>query len=490
MKKTIILAALVLLSFTGADARNLWAFLTYSTFNAPDGPYIETYLSVAGNSVKFVLNDNGKYQATVNVVMTFSQSDGIKAFKKYELFSPELTDTAAIGFHFIDQQRFPVPNGTYDFELQLADKNKPVQAVPFVQSLTVDFPADKPSVSGIELVKSYTKTETPGVLTKSGYDIVPYVYSFYPENEYKMVFYCELYHMNKVIPADQKYLLTYYVEPFENNMKLNDFAKVRKETPKDVSVLMAELNLQDMASGNYNLVVEARNQNNEVVAARKLFFQRINPNAKFAMSDILSTEVANTFVEKYTSSDTLREYINCTYPIATGLEKSFMRNSLKTANHKTMQQYFLSFWEERGNGNPEAAWLAYKEQVIKVQVNFGTPVKKGYQTDRGRVYLEYGAPNVRDAHYNEPSSYPYEIWQYYTLNNSQRNRKFVFYSQDMVTSDFTLLHSDAIGEVYTASWKTFLRNRIYAPLDMQDTQTINAWGEFEDSDWELPTSNL
>ncbi|MEI6455515.1 MAG: GWxTD domain-containing protein [bacterium] len=490
MKKAILLTIMFFTLVFQSEAKNLWAFLTYSTFNSPDGPYIETYISIAGNSVQFVKNERGKFQATVNILMTFKQGDAIKTFSKYELPSPELTDTTNINLYFIDQQRILIPNGTYDFEIRLTDKNKSVQATPFVQSVTVDFPPDKPSISGIELVKSYKKSDSVSVLNKSGYDLVPMVYTFFPENEANLVFYCELYNLDKVIPKDQKFLISYYLETFENNMKFNDFAKVKREVPKGVNVLLSEINIENLASGNYNLVVEARNQQNELLASNKLFIQRINPNAKLTFTDLLATNIQNTFVEKITNTDSLKEYIRSTYPISSGIEKAFIRGTLKTADLKTLQEYFYSYWQRRDQNNPREAWLRYKLEVEKAQANFGNKIKKGYQTDRGRVFLEYGPPNARSVNYNEPSSYPYEIWQYYTLKQTQRNKKFVFYSEDMVTSDFTLLHSDAIGEVNEPRWRIFLRNRIYAPLDLGDTQIINAWGENANSEWDLPTTNL
>jgi len=492
MKKLFFVIPLLLFLGSGyrSEAKNLWAFLTYSTFNSPEGPYVETYLSIAGNSVRYIKTESGKFQATVNILMTFKQNNLIKAFKKYELTSPELTDTSNVKLYFIDQQRVLVPNGTYDFEIQLTDKNKSIQATPYVQSVTIDFPADKPSLSGIELVKSYKKSDTTGVLNKSGYDIVPLVFTFYPENEASLIFYCELYNLDKAIEKDQKYLLSYYIETFENNMKFNDFAKNKKETPKSFSVLLSEFNIENLASGNYNLVVEAKNQKNEILVVKKLFFQRVNPNAKLTYTDLLSANIQNTFVERITNLDTLKEYINSTYPISSGIEKAFVKGSLKNSDLTILQQYFYSFWQRRSPSDPYQAWLSYRLEAEKAQANFGTPIKKGYQTDRGRVFLEYGPPNARNVNYNEPSSYPYEIWQYYTLNNNnQRNKKFVFYSPDMVTSDFILLHSDATGEIYEPRWRIFLRNRVYAPVDLQDTQIINAWGENAWEDWTLPTTN-
>jgi GWxTD domain-containing protein len=485
MKKFLILLTVLLLPLF-MDAINLWAFLSYATFNSPEGPYVETYLTVAGNTVKYVKLDNGKFQATVNVLMTFKQNDAIKAFKKYELNSPEIADTTKTSYQFLDEQRFPVPNGTYDFEIQVTDKNKSAKPTPFIQTVTVDFTSDKPAFSGIQQVQSYTKSESEKTISKNGYDIIPYVYNYYPPVEKTLTFYCEIYNMDKVNGQEQKYLLSYYLESYENNLKMSEFTRTKKAVAKSVEPILAEFNIENLATGNYNLVVEARNQQNELIASKKLFFQRSNPGAKVVYSDLTAFNTENTFVDRINNSDTLKEDISCTFPISSGLERSFIKGPLKQADLKTLQQYFYGFWLRRDSQNPEKAWLAYREQVKKAQVNFGTPIKKGYQTDRGRVYLEYGAPNTRSMQYSEPSTYPYEIWQYYTLNNTQRNRKFVFYSPDMVTSDFFLLHSDANGEIHDPRWQIDLRSRTESHIDIGDTQTVNAWGDFSDDYWKLP----
>jgi GWxTD domain-containing protein len=485
MKKLLfILVILFSLPFM-SQAHNLWAYLTYSTFNSPEGPYVETYLTVAGNSVKFIPTESGKFQASVNIVMIFKQGDEIKAFKKYRLNSPEVQDTTKVDFNFLDQQRFQLGNGKYSFEIQLADANKDVKAVPFAQELTIDFPADKPSISGIELVKSFKFTDQTTVLTKSGRDLVPYVFTFYPEQENELSFYGEIYNMDKVIGENQKFLISCFLETAETGYKLNDFAIIRKETAKPVNVMLYSIDIRKVASGNYNLVVEARNQNNEVVTSNRMFIQRSNPNITLTLAEYTSLTTANTFVDAITNIDTLKEYIRSIRPISGGIENQFVKEYLLSADLKLLQQYFLGFWQQRDPVNPDKAWQAYNQEVKKVQYNFGTKYKKGYNTDRGRVYLEYGPPNVRTTAYNEPNTYPYEIWHYYSMKN-QRNKKFVFYSEDMVTSDFTLLHSDAIGEVNLPQWQVFLRNKMSAPLDLQETQVINVWGDFTKENWDLP----
>ena len=486
MKKFPIIIFLILLSgMASVKGGNLWAYLTYATFNSPEGPYIETYLAVDAKSVVFKRLDAGGFQGTVNILMTFKQNNDIKAFKKYELKSPAVADTSNLDFHFIDQQRFLLPNGTYEFEVQLSDQNKKAEITPYAQTITINYTKDKPAISGIELVKSYSRSENMTEINKSGYDLVPYVYSYYPQNNSKFIFYCELYNMGNQVGQGEKYLLNYYVETLENGQRVKGLEKAKKETAKEVTAVLAELNIINLPTGNYNLVVETRDQQNQVIASRKLFFQRSNPYARLTIDDLAVGNPVNSFVEKYTNIDTLREYVSSTYSISSALEKNFLKGNLKTASLSVLQQYFLGFWQRRNANDPEKDWMAYKYLIEVVEHNFGTPVKRGYQTDRGRVFLQYGAPNVRAERYNEPSNYPYEIWQYYTLTN-QSNRKFVFYSPDMVTSDFFLLHSDAIGEIHNARWQVDLRSRMYQTIDITDTQVINSWGDMQNDYWTLP----
>lgn len=459
MKRFYIILLALLFSF-GLNAKNLQAYLSYATFNSPvDGPYIETYLSVVGKTVQFVKNANGKFQATVQIMMVFKQNDSIKEFKKTDLLSPEVEDTSKIDFTFMDQQRFPLPDGDYDMEIQIVDKNKP-EAVPYksYESLTINFPKDKVCVSGIQLVESYKLATTTNVLTKSGYDLVPFSINYFPSTMNNLTFYSEVYNTDTLMKADDKFLLNYYIESYETKKTITNYFKFKKESPKKVIVVLNEFDITDLPSGNYNLVIEVKDKNNEQVAFNKIFFQRNNPAAVFDLQDIAALDVSNTFANKITSIDTLKDYIKSTYPVSTQIEKLFAESNLKKADLKTLQQFFYSFWISRDAKDPAKAWASYYLEVLKVNNSYSTSIKKGYETDRGRVYLEYGPPNNITQTISDPSAYPYEIWQYYTLN-TQKNRKFVFYQPDLVTNDYELIHSDAIGEVNNPSWQMMLVKR-------------------------------
>ena len=111
--------------------------------------------------------------------------------------------------------------------------------------------------------------------------------------------------------------------------------------------------------------------------------------------------------------------------------------------------------------------------------------KKGYDTDRGRVYLQYGPPDTREQEYHESTTYPYEMWHYYKITN-QSNRKFIFYNTDLVTNDFTLLHSDAQGEPYDSQWEMKLRHRDVQSHDLDHTMNLDGFGNKSDQNFANP----
>jgi GWxTD domain-containing protein len=124
-----------------------------------------------------------------------------------------------------------------------------------------------------------------------------------------------------------------------------------------------------------------------------------------------------------------------------------------------LQQFFYAFWEERKPADGEMAWLEYREKLAFVESEFGTRNKRGYNTDRGRIWLQYGAPNDITDRPNEPSSYPYQIWRYYKAGQ-WNNVRFVFYDTTLLAEDYELLHSDNIpGELRNPQWQLLLEQR-------------------------------
>lgn len=462
MNKYVVSILLILTLSVNSFAGNLKAYFTYCTFSSPEnGPYIETYLSVEGNSAIYNKIENNTYQSKIEVTLVFKQGDDIKKFKKYNLLSPEIKDSLAERINFMDQQRISLPNGKYEFEITIKDLNSLESSFKSTQILTVAYPKNEISISDIELIESLKKTSEKSILTKSGYDIIPYSSDFYPESFDKIAFYTEIYNTEKVLGDKESFLISYYIETFENSVIVGNYKSFAREAAKPVNILLKSFTIDNLPSGNYNLVIEARNKSNDLLAQKKMFFQRSNPKSTPLL---VSNDYLSSFVAKIKTED-LIQYIECIEPISTNVEINFAQNQLKNKDEELMRQYFYNFWITRNEIDPENEWKKYLEEVKIVNKLFSNQIKKGYKSDRGVVYLKHGRPNTRTEFANQESTYPHEIWHYYKIGNFN-NKKFVFHDSSVGMNDYSILHSDMPGYLNNPQWKLQLHNKSFRPVDM------------------------
>lgn len=482
MKKISLFALLSLLITQISFTQNFKAFFTHCSFYSPtNGPYIETYLSVIGNSIVYVKNENNKFQGSIEITFLFKQNNEIKQFKKYNLLSPELADTLSEKANFIDQQRISLPSGNYEFEISMQDLNSKQPPFKSNQLITIDFNATKMAISDIELIESLSKTTTKSIISKNGYDIIPYTSDFFPENFEKIAFYTEIYNSDKVLGENENFLITYAIESYETKEVIGNFKGFSRETTKPVAIVLKSFNIGELQSGNYNIAIEVRNKSNELLSQKKVFFQRSNPKA---VPNIVPADIAMSFVAGMTNNQ-LNDYIKSIEPISTAIELNYARNQLKGNNTDLMQKYFYNFWASRNAEKPQEAWEKYKEEVEAVNKQFGTAIKRGYETDRGRVYLKHGKPNTIVDRKSEPNAYPYEIWHYYQVEKFS-NIRFVFYNPDLVSNDYPILHSNLPGEINNPQWKVLLHKRTEQPRDVDEKNNKDHWGNQVDDFYNNP----
>lgn len=445
------------LSLVAIQANALEVQLRHCRFYAPEvGPYVETDLLVIGNSIKYVPVGNGKYRGAVEVTLIYKQGAEVKAFDKYVLQSVDVADTSNVNVGIVDKKRFLLPNGTYVLEATYKDVNSGAEKK-HTEELVISHDYDKLQLSDISFVDEYKPSDEESVYVKSGLFMSPYVVNFYHNDVNRLPFYVELYNPG-VVPTDEGMLVTYAVYKqgkFEHEDKLF-FTKKVKASP--VVPVFAEFDISKLVSGNYELLVEVRNRENKVVASRRAFFQRMKFFEPVAMDSVGSLDVEGTFVELFTKEKLEYELLSM-IPVASVAEANAIKNVIKNGDLALMQRVFLNFWLTRNDVDPLTEWTLHAELIKSVNYSFGTNSLYGFNTDRGRVYLQYGAPNQRQVADREPGSYPYEIWHYYDkVNDRQSNVKFIFYNTDLVTNHYVLLHSTAVGEIRNEQWQQMLQS--------------------------------
>jgi len=471
-----IFFGLLLIGFI-SNAQNVRAYLSYNTFYSPkDGPYIETYISIDGSTVSWVKDQQNNYKAEIEATLIFEQDSNIINYSKVVINSGIVKDSLGMKKQFMNIQRFVLPNGDYKIKIKLDDIHDTLNALFTVGDISVNIPTDRASISSIEAVQEVRNSKDTDKFNHSGYNLIPNIYNFFPSSDSSFIFYAELYNVNKSIADGEIYLLNYYISNAETGIILGKYKAVERRKAKSIDVVLSKFDITGLPSGNFIFNLEVIDKTNKIIVQNSYFMQRENRNIKMDPKDIESINIINTFAEVITGKDTLIDVIRAMRPISTSMENDFAKGIIKKGDVHLMQQYIYQFWFQRNPTEPSKPFLAYMQEVMKVNNDFGTSIKKGYETDRGYVYLKYGEPNNINKQYNEPATYPYEIWQYYGVKG-QSNVRFVFYEPDLVTNDFQLLHSNAIGEVNDYQWRLHLRKRDqgYRSID-QTGESTDEWG--------------
>jgi GWxTD domain-containing protein len=446
----------------------------YATFNSPEGSYIETYISTIGNSLVYKKNEKGKYQAEVEITMVFKQAEKIINVNKYILQSPEEKDSIGVKSNFIDMQRIHLPNGIYNFDLSIKDANSEQSTLTLTDIITINFDKTNLYFGGIQYIEKITPTEVENVLSKNGYDLLPYISTFFPSNVEKLSFYVELYNTDNVINDD--FVLRYYIENFETEIEIDKYSRFKRMESKEIIPFLGGINISDLKSGNYNLVFDVVNRENKSLKKVKYFFQRSNNAEDKKFEELMDNiDIHSTFSGYMTSIDSMKLYVASLRPIGNHVEQRFIDHQLKYASIDILHNFFALFWYSRYNQDPNSMWCEYKAQVEFVNKLYGSSIKPGFSTDQGVIYLKYGAPNEVYESRHEPSAYPYEIWTYWRIGN-QNNRKFVFYNPTIVKRDFELLHSNVTGELSTPNWEILLQKRNHDMYNYDNKTSDQSWG--------------
>lgn len=470
MKRISLLSLLIGIALSG-EAQRLQALTSWSAFHAPGAKsYIETYISIDGRSVNQVQNKAGNYEASVQVLIQIALGDKYIYTDKFNMLSPECKDPKAAKA-FINQQRIPLPEGDYTLKIELTDNQDPKNYAVVQDKLSVHF-NDSLAFSDLTFLESYKKSNTESAFTKNGMELIPYPDNLFLTDQESLKFYIELYNADKALNKEP-FVINYAIQNNESGAKLVSLSKFSRQLAQPVNVLLNEFPLTDLPSGNYNLVIEVLNKQGQVQLEKQVFFQRINKNYVPSIEDLSSISTNTSFVGRMNATQ-LQEYINYLRPISSPAEVNYEQSVRKENNLLQMQQFFLYFWQKRDATDPEQAWLKYEAEVNKVNELYSTQLSKGYTTDRGRVYLQYGPPSFVNKSEFDRNTWPYEIWQFNKAAR-QTNRMFVFSlnNRGLSTDDYQLIHSDVRGELNNPQWQNDLRKLQYSLQQLQQMRKTN-----------------
>jgi GWxTD domain-containing protein len=459
-----LISWLSFLQFTSAQPI---VYNSFASFNTPNNqPYLETCITLVGKSL-LAKKINNQFQHSVNIAFTLFKDTTIVKANKYNLSGPLFSDSLRAP-NFIDNQRYSLKNGVYEAYIIINDNHQATKKpLVIIQKIVVNFNTTELQSSTIQALESYKKTEKPGPLSKSGFDLMPYTVNYYPETTKELAFYVETYNTETSLGANKAFVYSYFIEKRDDGTVLGSYGAFKKQITKPINPLLAKMDISKLGTGDYNLVVQVKDENNTLKLENKYFFHRLNQALDIVQLQKSNEELnEQAYFGHCNNADTLKMFVECLWPIADGVDKERTINQSLKKDPELMKKFVIDFWTRRAadTANPVKLWGNYYKQVQKVMVLFKCGKQKGYYTDRGRVYLQYGPPDQRSQQANEVNTYPYEIWQYYRANDATNgqffsNRRFVFVSRNLGDDCYSLVHSDMRGEVNNPRWQFEITRR-------------------------------
>ena len=354
----LLIAGLYFNSFAQVDA-----VFNLKRFNSPTQPYIENYLKLYASSITFRKEDSGRIEYNIQVTQILRQDTTIIDYEKYIIQNTDTT-TNNIFENLIDQKRFYVKNGErYTMEVIIEDLlTSSIIPIKIEKEFQLNFSSSEIQFSDIELIEQYSKISIETSISKSGYNIVPMAEDFLGTDFKKIAYYSELYHTKKKLGTNGKYILRQFIENYDTKKQVGQFNKIKRYTASNIQSILNIWDIEQLPTGNYNIVLQVINKENVIITEKKQRFQRLNLSKSVQIKDLNQQKYLNTFADRM-HSDSLNESILCLTPIAGELERSTIENQLSALNSKMKREFIYQFWFNKNQKDPEKNWIEYKKKL-------------------------------------------------------------------------------------------------------------------------------
>ncbi len=457
-------------SSTISQDRKLKAYLDNKQFYAPGvGNYVEFHLQFNGTTVNYAGKDGGLI-GEIAVSMEISNETGLVKSDAYRLNTPFMRDSLVEDFY--DVKRFMLEPGVYVFTISLLDINSENEPLKASQKILVEDLSDAVSVSDLEIAEIATIGDPNSAFFKSGYDIIPRLSTFYPEQLNNIPVYFEVY--NTKFLSDSVFGIKQTVTNAKTGEELSFLTSYSRHNVAEVVPVLKTVSLEKVRTGKYLLTYTVINRSQIELSSQSYEFERSNDEE----IDWNTAEIVlDPAFQKSISSDSVGYYLESLIPISRTPDVRNIIDVYKEKNEERARKYIQVFWTYTAPDNPYESWMKYKEQVQLVERLYSNNFQEGFETDRGRVYLQYGSPSNIIAREVSSSEYPYEIWQYDKIGRFS-NKRFIFYNPDLVNNTYRLLHSDMIGELKNPAWPREIakRNSTNGDVDDPNADVQDQWG--------------
>jgi GWxTD domain-containing protein len=411
---------------------------------------MEFYYSFNQNRLTPVIKENKKFlEGVLEINITDSLSGKVILNKQWKIEHPVLDSADQISKDLVGVLGFNLPDGKY--KLIVGGRNNQKETEKFsTEYITVHHFYDSAvSLSDIQLATNILQ-DSPNqnsLFYKNSLEVTPAPTAVFGINKPVVFYYSEIYNLNKI---ESGHTLKEIQTLFNSKGKL--LSKKIKLLPKGLSskVEMGSVVINKYPTDTYTLVLSVIDSvGNFGISSSKKFFI-YNPDVVAEKDTSSGGNYASLSSEFGAMSEEELDDIweKSKYEATTQDIKSFP----KITGVDGKRQFLYNFWNriDKDESKHEKVILRdYLKRIEDSNQRFGTLSKKGWKTDRGRVFMLYGEPSEIERFPNQMNTKPYEIWHY---NDIEGGVIFVFADLSGF-SDYMLVHSTMRGELKDDNWQ-------------------------------------
>lgn len=303
------------------------------------------------------------------------------------------------------------------------------------------------ALSDVQLATSIVPMERDSTnrFYKNSFEVKPNPSRLFGAHQPILFYYVEAYNLRT--SSSPTYTTRAVVTNAVGKEVINHEKTKRRVNPSSVEV--GKVNVASLRSGSYTFTYSIIDSaDGSVVSTSERFnvFNPTLPNDTLVNPNSMNVDATEYATMSETEVD--KEFEQSKYIASKSESEQWKKLSGVDAKRKALHE----FWSKRDEDllTPQnEKKLEYFKRVSDANIQYKTGFREGWKTDRGRVFIIYGAPDDVERHANETDTKPYEIWYY---NSIQGGVQFIFGDRTGF-SDYILLHSTHRNELRDENWR-------------------------------------
>lgn len=432
----------------------------------PAASLVEFYLSFEAATLSYSATDQGFLaELPVGMAMVRSTQAGMSDSPEEPVWQDELNlsflmaDTTGLaeGQHFVHQVRAAIPPGEYELRVNVPEDGERVGVEMRRDVLVPNYGEEGlVRVSDITLASSIQQSQDrESLFWKNGLLIRPNANQLFGSGLNTLFYYTEVYGLEQVDSNSGKYTVFTYLSDANLPTPMSEYSKRSQRNLRSPDVLVGTFNVRELPSGSYFLRIAILDENNESISEQSRKFFVYNPDVERASQVVSLEESFETSQYARMTEEEMERMAEHIEIIATDAERRRLRGIRDLMERR---RFFMQFWNVR-DPNPNTPVNEYQDEFYSLiqyaNDRYTNSFREGWETDRGRTLIRYGAPTAIEPHLFDRGFVPYEVWEYNNIPG-EGQAMFVFADENEL-GEFELIHSTVTGEVQAANWLSELR---------------------------------